>query len=201
MNSGTNGTNTTTLQRTAAVIALLAAVFALYYRTLDNPFVWDDQFLILKNYFIHNLKNIGGLFTQAYFTQPVEISYRPVATLTYMIDYALWRTQPQGWHFFNVTLHFLNSLLVYALAARAARRAWLALGLALLFALHPVNTEAINAVTFREDPLCLFFMLASLLIYIGYSEGRARGALRLAASIVLYAVSYTHLTLPTIYSV
>jgi protein O-mannosyl-transferase len=185
MNENKHKTESTANQRAVAVLVLMASIALVYYRTLGNPFVWDDPFLIQNNYFIQNLSNLKLIFTHNYFTQSIELSYRPVATLTFFTDYALWGARPIGWHFFNIALHFLNSLLFFTLAARLLRRPWLAIGLSLLFALHPIQTEAINGVTFREDLLCTFFCMASLLVYTGAAENSLRRIFRIAGSLLL----------------
>jgi len=176
---------TTPVQRVAAIILLITAIGIAYYRTLDNPFVWDDPFLITQNHFIHNSANLKDLFTRKYFTQKIEISYRPVNTLTFFADYALWKDQPFGYHFGNLLIHFFNSLLLFALSARLLRRPFLSIGLALLFSVHPILTEALNGVTFREDPLCLLFMLMSFILYLGKPEDERAGPIRTVLSIIM----------------
>ncbi|MFA6449024.1 MAG: tetratricopeptide repeat protein [bacterium] len=178
---------TTLLQRFAAIILLFLAVTVSYHRTIDNPFVWDDPILITQNHLIQNPDNLKQLFTRNYFTQGIEISYRPVNTLTFFSDFALWGNRPAGYHLINLLLHFFNSLLLFGLLARLLRRPWLGLGMAVIFAVHPVLTEALNAVTFREDPLCLFFLLISFTLYISRSDGgRAAGALKCAGAFLTF---------------
>lgn len=185
-----NSEKTTTMfQRMAATLILAAAIGAVYFRTLDNPFIWDDQYLIRNNYFIQNWSNLKLLFSRLYFTQPIELSYRPVTTFTYFVNYALWGLQPAGWHFFNLAIHFLNALVFFAIAARLTRRPWLSLGLSLIFALHPLQTEAINVATFNDDLLCLLFSMLAFLMYMGYSAKPRFGVPRLVSSLILLTLS------------
>ncbi len=180
-------TKLTAFHRIAAILLIFVAVTAVYYSTLDNPFVWDDSELITANTFIHNPHNIRNLFTREYFSQTIEISYRPVNTLTFFADYALWQNRTPGYHFINLLLHILNSLLFFSIAAAVIRRPWVSIAMSLIFALHPVMTEALNAVTFREDPLCLFFMMFSLVMYIKSSGGGAVGrALKILISFLSF---------------
>ncbi len=176
---------TTPVHRIAAIILLVTAIGVAYHRTLDNPFVWDDPFLITQNHFIHNNANLKEIFTRKYFTQTIEISYRPVNTLTFFADYAIWKNQPFGYHLVNLLIHLFNSILLFAIGARLLRRPWLGLGLALLFSVHPILTEALNGVTFREDPLCLLFMLLSFTLYLGEPGDERAGPFRTCLSILM----------------
>ncbi|MDQ1274196.1 MAG: hypothetical protein QG591_2826 [Planctomycetota bacterium] len=52
------------------------------------------------------------IFTSYYFTAAGELSYRPLVTLTYFIDYTLWHLNPLGYHLTNLLLHCLNAVFV-----------------------------------------------------------------------------------------
>jgi len=104
-------------------------------------------------------------------------------------------TGPAGFHAVNIAIHAGNAVLAFSLFSRLARREGLgeraAGGLAcfgaLLFALHPIQTEAVTYVSGRSTSLAALFSLASLLAWI---EGRARGRPALAGlSAVLFAAA------------
>jgi len=187
MNTVDSPVTTSVFQRLFAILLIFIAIYLAYSKTLDNPFFWDDTYLITDNYFIHDLSNIKNIFNQSYFNQPIEISYRPVTTLSFFADYALWGEYTGGYHGTNLVLHFLNCLIVLALIARLTRF-WLGAGTALLFALHPVQTEAINMVTFREDLLCMALMGSALLLYIKYRDRGGPGTIALAVILYLLAL-------------
>lgn len=127
-----------------------------YKEVLYHNFVSDDWSLIVRREdFIKNLSNIKVLFLipqdgegfkfrsqlYRYLVATREVSYRPLNTLSYFIDYRLWGLNPLGYHFTNLTIHILNALLVYQLG--------LSLGLGwpgglvagLVFALHPLQVK------------------------------------------------------------
>jgi cytochrome c-type biogenesis protein CcmH/NrfG len=101
---------------------------------------------------------------------------RPLVNVSYAVDRAVWAPEPFGFHLTNVLLHMLNVLLVFQLARRSATdRTWrgaaqtgtkiqpdvVALVAALLFAVHPMMTEAVGYVSARPELLCSsFFLLA-----------------------------------------
>src|SRR3989339_2269897 len=101
------------LPPTIILISLL-----LYLNTLPNTFVYDDAYVITENYFIKSWGNLPKLFTKDYLPFSGELSYRPVVTLTYFIDYAIWRLNPFGYHLTNVILHAINCFLLYAVVLR-----------------------------------------------------------------------------------
>jgi len=184
MNGKDSLTGTTKVHRMLAVLLLVICIGFAYKSTIDNPFVWDDIFLIEQNVFIQSTDNIRNLFTKKYFTQKIELSYRPINTLTYIFDYKLWKDHTAGYHYFNLSIHFFNSLALFLLISALTHSPWLSLGLALLFAVHPINTEALNVVTFREDPLCLLFMLVSVLLYLGSKNVKKGGTAKIFLSLV-----------------
>lgn len=135
----------------------------LYINTLSNTFVYDDAYIVTENYFIKTFKNLPKLFQKDYLPLSGELSYRPVVTLTYFIDYALWGLNPFGYHLTNIILHTINVFLFYTLIKNTAKNPTLSLLATLLFLSHPILTETVNAVCYREDILAsLFFLLAFL---------------------------------------
>lgn len=133
----------------------------LYLNTLSNTFVYDDAYVISENYFIKSWGNLPKLFTRDYLPFSGELSYRPVVTLTYFIDYAIWGLNPLGYHLTNIILHTINVFLFYVFTKNIFRNQSLAAFSTLLFLSHPILTETVNAVCYREDILAsIFFLLA-----------------------------------------
>jgi len=162
-------------------IILIASITTLVYaNSLKNSFVYDDSWVIINNKFVKSLKNLPLVFSKKYLTETKDIdflgihndigsgetTYRPIVTLTYFIDYHFWKLNAFGYHLLNLLLHVFNSILVYFLAASIAKEKKIALLASLLFALHPVNSEAVNVISFREDLLVFLFFMSSLLFYI-----------------------------------
>ncbi len=154
-----------------SVLLIVALCLAVYGNTIGHGFVYDDTRVVEGNFFIRQGKNLAALFNGRYFTVSGEITYRPAVTLSYFLDYALWKSRPAGFHLTNVLLHALNSVLVYFLFRRLLIRQAAALAAALLFAVHPIASEPVNAVSFREDLLCFAFSLAAFLAYLAFPPG------------------------------
>lgn len=95
------------------IIILVAITQLVYLNSLSNNFTYDDEFTIVNNYFIKTWTTVSSLFSKEYFTLSGELSYRPVVTLSYFIDYALWELNPLGYHFTNSLLHTFNTVTLF----------------------------------------------------------------------------------------
>src|SRR4029079_7319362 len=113
--------------------------------------------------------NVREILTTDYWW-PVNMTgtHRPLATLSYLFNWAVLGNadRPAGYHALNLGLHFLNAMLVYALGVRALRiSAATAFLAALLFAPHPVATEAVTNIVGRADLLATASVLGGLVVY------------------------------------
>jgi tetratricopeptide (TPR) repeat protein len=158
------------------LVAFLAALP--YLQVLDAPFVFDDLKLVRDNEEIRDLSRLPAafnVFSKEWDQREVRANYRPVRFLSYAIDYRISRwlyggfapesLPPRVFHSHNVLLHALNALLLLAIGRILLDRRS-ALFLALLFALHPLATEAVTYVSGRRDVLSTFFFLSALWIYL-----------------------------------
>ncbi len=159
-------------------MATLAAI--LYLPSLDNRFVYDDTINIVRNPSIRKLSNTPRFFTAAE-TATANMSfravYRPLSTLSYAIDYALFRLQPRGYMLHNLLLHALATGLCVAAVGALTGSAWLAAVSGMAFGLHPVQTEPVNWATGRATLLFAMFYLLALRLYVAAAR---RSALRRA---------------------
>ena len=148
-----------------AILALVSLV--VYFNSLTNGFVYDDYATIIENKHIqHPGKSLPSLFSRSYFNiASGEASYRPVATLSYYLIYAIGELNATYYHLFSVLLHALNVILVYLLANKIIKNRYTALIAGLLFACHPALTEAVDAISYNEDLLTAFFFFLALIIY------------------------------------
>src|SRR3989304_1516869 len=149
-----------------AMLGLIILSFAAYLNALSNTFVFDDVYVISGNYFIRDWKNFWGLFTSKYFAASGELSSRPVVTLSYFVDYSLWHLNPMGYHLTNIVLHTLNSALLFFLVQLMVKNTPVAFLASLFFICHPVLSEAVNAVSYREDILAATFFITAFLLYV-----------------------------------
>jgi hypothetical protein len=148
--------------RQFAVAVALAALVVFAYRLAPAIGFLSDDFVILSR-----LTDFSGLWSGPdYFGLAHFEYYRPVAFLSYALDWHLWARSPAGYHVSSLALHVLNTLLVLALARRFMGW-WPSVAAAAIFALHPSNHEAVYWIAARFDLLATAAFLLGLLALRG----------------------------------
>lgn len=145
-------------------ILLVAAVLALYWRSLFAGFVWDAGSVILTNTYVHSLRNLPDVLTLRVMHLDVIDNNRPVFLLSAILDWMLWGPNPFGWHLTNVLLHALVAVLLFSWMKKLMTGVtpWVPFFVALLFAVHPVNCEVVAEVSYRKDLIAAAGILAAL---------------------------------------
>ena len=177
-------------QRPWQQAAILAGITLLVFApTLSAGFVYDARLQILTDPFLHDPRNWWPVLSFGVLSQDVLDFNRPVHLASLMLDAAVWGKEPFGYHLTSVVLHAANVVMLWGVLRglvasrpvapqRAARHGVTGLRDAttaasllppLLFAVHPLVTEAVCEPTFREDLLVAFFTLAGLLIAMGHA--------------------------------
>jgi tetratricopeptide (TPR) repeat protein len=158
-----------------AALILLVAVFISYAPAVRNGFVWDDTALILRDPLIRSWQLIPEGFNHFLFVDATASDfYRPIQRLSYTIDYAAFAFRPGPYHITSLLWHSLAAIallffaeeLLLAFGIDRGRRQLIALGAALVWAVHPVQSAAVVYISGRADPLAtafgflgLFFLL------------------------------------------
>ena len=161
----------TTRQQAAVLAAITLAVFS---SSLTADFVYDARMQILTDTFIHDWRNWPAVLTGRVLAMDVLDFNRPAMLASLMLDAAVWGRNPFGFHLTSVLLHVANVILFWWLirevtgAEEQPNKAFSALLAALVFAVHPIVTEAVCEPTFREDLLVVFFSLSALVLAMGH---------------------------------
>lgn len=177
--------------RFLAPALILGASLLAYLNAFSGSFQFDDFNVIVDNARVHSLTawfgGIGGI--------------RPLLKLTYTLNW-LAGPGPWGFHLVNLAIHGANGLLAFMLLKRFAPNGEdsrpVALAAALVFALHPAQTEAVTYICGRSTSLMALFYLASLVSYdrAGDQSGRAWNLLSVLFFLLACLVKETALTLP-----
>ncbi|MCM8808210.1 MAG: hypothetical protein NC926_09795, partial [Candidatus Omnitrophica bacterium] len=124
-----------------------------YFNSIFNPFIFDDYGLIIENTFIKNFKYLKLLFTTNLYEGAGEktLFYRPLQSLSYALIYKFFKLNPIPYHLLNIFLHIGCSILFFLLLKEiyGERIAFLS---SLLWAIHPINTEAVTYIAGLADP-------------------------------------------------
>jgi protein O-mannosyl-transferase len=197
---------------TYVILAFFALTFLVYGMSLGNDFVrWDDGLLIYENPIVREISPWS--VTSAFTTYDPEL-YIPLTLLSYQFDYLIAGSNPFIYHLTSLLLHTINALLVTWFVYLLSKRKFAALFCGLLFAVHPLHTEAVAWASARKDVLSTLFFLGSLVAYIYYvrvneltskqvNESPTRSSRRsYIASIILFALALlakvVAITLPVI---
>ncbi|HEX4459476.1 MAG TPA: hypothetical protein VIA18_15960, partial [Polyangia bacterium] len=147
----------------ALLVAVLPIVVAAAWApALRGDFVWDDQHDIVSSDRLHHARAIVDVFRHhamwsADQPETTVATYRPLALATLAIDYQLWQLHPAGYHATSILLHVLATLALLSFLRRILRDELAAAALALLFAFHPANAEAVAWINGRSEVLALGF--------------------------------------------
>ncbi|MFT5087758.1 MAG: tetratricopeptide (TPR) repeat protein [Candidatus Latescibacterota bacterium] len=146
-------------------LAIALATCAVYANSLNNPFLFDDLFHIVTN---PDIRHIWPLWIPHEESTWSSLNARVLVRLSLACNYALGELNPVGYHLFNLGCHVLCAITLYGVARRAllethfaARAAGLALTVAMVWVLHPINSECINYISQRSEvQMGLFFLLS-----------------------------------------
>ena len=147
------------------IVLLLAVAAVVYANILLNSFAMDDELYIFRNPTVTSpsLSNIFGA------TRANNV-FRPITFGSLALNWAVGSNHPIGYHLFNLLVQLVVTLLVYLVLrklleplAQGTIVAWVA---ALLFAVHPIHTEAVAAIVGRSELLAAAFLLGAWLLHL-----------------------------------
>ena len=158
--------------RVAQAAILVVATALAYHGALTASFVLDDYHYILEHHDL-GLRAVPALFWRAY-ASGGNYFYRPLSTADLALDRATFGLSATGFHFANVAWHLTATLAAWWLSSAlfSSRAAFAA---ALLFALHPLHTEAVTGVIGRSELMAATFVLVGCALY--RADRRALAAL------------------------
>ncbi len=170
-------------QRFIPVLVIAAALLA-YYSSFTTPFIFDDLFSVSRNPSIHHLWPVWSALSP-----PVNtfVGGRPVVNLSLAVNYALGGTRVWGYHAVNLAIHILAGLALYGIVRRTllcpllrerfgASAMRLAMAVAVLWTVHPLQTEAVTYISERcESLMGLFYLLTVYCFIRGTNAPRSSG--------------------------
>jgi len=184
------------------IIIILITSFAVYFNALFNDFVYDDKLQVLENHWIKDIKYIPESFSKSVWSfqkgEFISNYYRPLMHTIYMFNYFLFGMKPWGFHLVNILFHAGVSVLIFIIVLRLLKDSQYAdpssylipsFIAALLFATHPIHTEAVTWVAGLPDLSFAFFFLLSFYFYIRSTGDKlpSRGAYLLSLAFFFLA--------------
>lgn len=165
-----------------APVLIAAAVLLCYANAWRGPFIFDDGASILENRSILSLDR--GVWSPPFET---PVAGRPLVNLTFALNYAAGGFDVTGYHAVNIALHLACALLLYGVTRRALASDGAGLAAAVLWAVHPLATEAVTYITQRSDQLMAACLLGALYASIR-AHAEARPGRWLAGAVAVTAL-------------
>lgn len=173
-------------------LSVIVAAVAVMAGAIDGPFLFDDVALIHGNDRIHDFSHwrewVGGTLWETNYDPAEEGAmrgfWRPIVLLSYAIDWAVGNGSPFPFHVTNLAIHAANAVLLFRVLQGWLNVRTAALLGALLFAVHPVQTESVAWIAGRTDSLCVLGLLVAVLGLRKWTEHRALGAILLVGGLI-----------------
>ena len=177
-------------RHTAPLVAgalIVVAVFAVYSGSFDGPFVFDDTPSILSNPTILHLGRLQQVFNPPS-AGGVTVGGRPLLNLSLALNYAISGYRVWSYHLLNLIIHAFAGITLLGLARRtmnqmqathdeitAERSLLFAFFCALVWTIHPLQTESVTYVIQRAESMMGLFYLLTLYAFIRGTESEAHG--------------------------
>lgn len=192
------------IRKSILIFVIVASCLCSYFNTLFADFVWDDSFYLIKNSYVKSFKFLPLFFTNDF--GHVHINkidshyYRPLLAFSYMFNHSLWGKNPLGYHIVSLILHIAICILIFLFIKLLTGEKFLAFVSSLLFAVHPIHTEAVSFISYGLSNISVVFFMASLILFIKHV--RANNFLFYLFSLVCFLFSLltmeTTISLPLI---
>ncbi|MBN1823866.1 MAG: hypothetical protein JW803_06075 [Endomicrobiales bacterium] len=165
------------LKRALPFLAISLLILLVYNKAMFFGLTFLDDNIIIPYGKAQSLdlKTITGLFKRVLLPDYFNFFYRPLLMVSFIADAGVFESFPFIFHVTNLALHLCGSLLLYVLLLKMDVEKYLALFLAMVFAVHPVLTQAVAWIPGRNDSLLGVFVFAAFIFYIAYrGTGRVR---------------------------
>ena len=159
-------------RRIYVMLLLIGLPLLVYFKVIGLDFTMlDDSIFIKENReYNSNLSNLATSFKRGLFNPANDFYYRPVFLVDFILESRLFGISPAGYHFTNLLFHILCVVLLYLFFMKLKIPGIPALVLALIFAVHPVLSQAVAWIPGRNDMLLMIFFLTGILLTLKYIE-------------------------------
>ncbi|KAI8130415.1 Transmembrane and TPR repeat-containing protein [Lucilia cuprina] len=161
-------------------LLLCSLCYLCYGHALHGTFVFDDTVAIKRNKAINQLPtNLTAIFTSDFWGSSItddesHKSYRPLTSLMFHLEWVKLKLDPFHMKLINLLIHTINTILVLLVMRKIKIFTYsytVALLTAILFAVHPVHTEAVSGIVSRADLMfCLIYLTALLICVVMYNK-------------------------------
>lgn len=154
---------------TRTLVLCLVLVAVCYANSIPNAFILDDILIVGANERIRHIDPLHLLF-QSYWGDLNHAGiYRPLTIFTFSLEYPIWGVWAAGFRITNLLLHAVNGWLVFLLARGLLGSPMAALASAVVYIVHPIQTEAVVSIVGRSELLAAGLFFAA---WLAFRKGR-----------------------------
>ncbi|MBT7702373.1 MAG: hypothetical protein HN700_18950, partial [Verrucomicrobia bacterium] len=183
------------LKRWLPFLLLMVAGVLAYWNSFDGVFLFDDFASIRDNPYIRVLWPLSRSMSLPLSDTGLTVDGRPLLSLSFALNHWLFGPEPWGYHLVNLLIHLTAGLLLFGIVRRtlelpqfreryAQSGTWLALASALIWLVHPLQTESVTYIVQRAESLMGMLFLLTLYCAIRGFTGAKCGRWYLAAVLV-----------------
>ncbi len=152
-----------------AFLLCLVLVAVCYSNSLSNAFILDDVLIVAANERIRHIQPFHFLLQPYWGDLNHAGIYRPLTIFSFSLEYPLWHVWAPGYRAVNLLLHALNGWFVYLLAYGILGSPLAAVGSAVVYVIHPVQTEAVVSLVGRSELLAAALCFTA---WLAFRKGR-----------------------------
>lgn len=145
-----------------------------YLPSFNSDFTFDDEIIVQDNSYVKSLDKIPAIWTSHYWAGKIDATdtglYRPLTLTTYNLQYVLQGEHAGPFHVINILLHALVCFVLMKFVSLLSKDPLLVAVGGLLFAVHPIHTEAVCGIVGRAELLAGLFILLAGMSYHQYRK-------------------------------
>ena len=174
------------LCRWLVLASILVMTFFVYSGAAGYPLLNFDDVDYFGNY--PEITRVSWHNAGLYFTRHYLLVYQPLPVFSFALNHHFTGHEPVAIHMVSLVFHLVNIFLVYILFSRLMQNSNVSLGIAAIFAFHPLNVEPVVWISARSTGMFTCFYLASMLCYLKYLDRRTKPKF-LAAAFLVFVLS------------
>jgi protein O-mannosyl-transferase len=157
------------------IVYIFLIGFVVFFNSIFNPFLGDDNGQIVNNPLITKTSNIPSFFYQSLVYSGIDtikilsIYYKPLMFTIFTLLHSFFGYSPVAFHLLQIILHISNTIIVFFIFSRFLKRG-LSFFLSLIFLVHPINSESVIYIADMQEVLFVFFGLLSLLLILNAKD-------------------------------
>lgn len=175
------------LSKKKSVLIILTLLIIVYFQSNFYQLIFLDDDTIVYNKFADMSidQKVSSSFTSNFLNGHY---YRPITSLTFVIDSILGEQSYFIYHFTNFLIHLFTSILIFLIIENLGYLLITSLIAALLFALNPIHINAVGWIAGRGDLLAAFFSTLALLIFLKFIKQNKPMLLFLVSNLLFLAL-------------